>query len=110
VYNPNRLAGSPTGTGTHICTNAGGSHNESLLPFSPHLSLEVGQSNAASCDTERTAYHHRKKKEFVSQTPSAHQSTGRTCTGLASIKLIIISITMKQSGSKNMNTSIKEIN
>jgi hypothetical protein len=50
------------------------------------------------------------KKEFVSQTSSAHQSTGRTCTGLASIKLIIISITMKQSGSKNMNTSIKEIN
>jgi hypothetical protein len=27
--------------GTHICTEAGASHDESLLPLSPHLSLAV---------------------------------------------------------------------
>jgi hypothetical protein len=47
------------------------------------------------------------KKEFVGQISPAHQSTGRTCTGPASSKLIIISITLKQSGGQNMNTSIK---
>jgi hypothetical protein len=68
VCNPNRLAGSPTGTGTRICTKAGGSQDESLLPLSPHLSLEVdwvaGQPNAGSCDTERTGYHRREKKNL----------------------------------------------
>jgi hypothetical protein len=68
VCNPNRSAGSPTRTGTRICTKAGGSHDESLFPLSPHLSLEVdwvaGQPNAASCDTERTDYHHRGKKNL----------------------------------------------
>jgi hypothetical protein len=50
VCNPTRLAGSPTQTGTRICTKVGGSHDESLLPPSPHLSLEVnfvvGEPNA----------------------------------------------------------------
>jgi hypothetical protein len=50
------------------------------------------------------------KKEFASQTSSSRQSNGRTCTSPASAKLIIISITLKQSGGQNMNTSIKEIN
>jgi hypothetical protein len=53
VCNPTRSAGSPTETGTRICTKACGSHDESLLPLSPHLSLEVdwvaGQPNAGSC-------------------------------------------------------------
>jgi hypothetical protein len=63
VCNPTRSVGLPTGTGTHICTKVGGSHDESLLPPSPHLSLEVdwvvGQSDVGSCNTERTGYHHR---------------------------------------------------
>jgi hypothetical protein len=63
------------------------------------------ESNAGSCDTERTDYHHRESEEFVGQTSSARQSTGRTCTGPASAKLILISITLKQSGGENMNTS-----
>jgi hypothetical protein len=46
----------------------------------------------------------------VGQTSLAHQSTGRTHTGPASAKLIIIPITLKQSGGENMNTSIKENN
>jgi hypothetical protein len=50
------------------------------------------------------------KKEFVGQTSSSHQSTGRTYTSPASTKLIIISITLKQMGGQNINTSIKEIN
>jgi hypothetical protein len=41
VCNPTRSAGSPTGTGTRICIKVDGSHDESLLPSSPHLSLEV---------------------------------------------------------------------
>jgi hypothetical protein len=41
VCNPTRSAGSPARTGTHICTKVGGSHNESLLPPSPHLWLGV---------------------------------------------------------------------
>jgi hypothetical protein len=49
------------------------------------------------------------KKEFVSQTSPSRQSTGRTRTSLSSAKLIIISITLKQLGCQNMNTSIKEI-
>jgi hypothetical protein len=85
VCNPNWSTGSPTGTGTHICTKVGGSHDESLLPLSPHLPLEVdwvaGQPNTASYDTKMTGYHHR-KKEFVGQTSPARQSTRRTCTGL----------------------------
>jgi hypothetical protein len=79
----------------------GGSHDESLLPLSPHLSLEVdwvaGQPNAGSCDTEMTGYHHKKKKEFAGQTSSTHQSTRRTCTDPAFAKLMIILITPKQS-------------
>jgi hypothetical protein len=50
------------------------------------------------------------KKEFVGQTSSTRQSTRRTCTDHASAKLIIISITLKQSSGQNMNTLIKEIN
>jgi hypothetical protein len=50
------------------------------------------------------------KKEFAGQISSARQSIERTCTDSASVKLIIISITLKQSGGQNMNTSIKEIN
>jgi hypothetical protein len=50
------------------------------------------------------------KKEFVGHTSPACQSTGRTYTGHVSAKLIIISITLKQLGGQNMNTSIKEIN
>jgi hypothetical protein len=91
----------------------GGSHDESLLPLSPHLSLEVdwvvGQPSAGTYVTERIGYHHR-KKEFVGHTSPACQSTGRTYTGHVSAKLIIISITLKQLGGQNMNTSIKEIN
>jgi hypothetical protein len=69
----------------------------------------VGQPNAGSYNTERVGYHDR-EKEFAGQTSLAHQSTGRTCTDPASAKLIIVSITLKQSGGQNMNTSIKEIN
>jgi hypothetical protein len=69
----------------------------------------AGQPNARSCVTERIGYH-RRKKEFAGQTSPTCQSTGRTYTGSASTKLIIISITLKQSGGQNMNTSIKEIN
>jgi hypothetical protein len=50
------------------------------------------------------------KKEFMGQTSPTHQSTGRTYTGPDSAKLIIISITLKQSGGQNMNISIKETN
>jgi hypothetical protein len=50
------------------------------------------------------------EKEFVGQTSSSRQSTRRTYTSLASAKLIIISITLKQSDGQNMNTSIKVIN
>jgi hypothetical protein len=50
------------------------------------------------------------KKEFVGQISPARQSTGTTCTGPTCAKLIIISITLKQSGDQNMNISIKEIN
>jgi hypothetical protein len=50
------------------------------------------------------------KKEFAGQISPARQSTGRTYTDPTSAKLIIISITLKQSGGQNMNTSIKEIN
>jgi hypothetical protein len=114
VCNPTWLAGSLTGTGTHICTKAGGSHDELLLSPSPHLSLKVdwvaGQSNARSCSTERIGYHHRETKEFVGQISLAHQSSGRTCTGPASANLIIILITLKQRGGESMNTSIKENN
>jgi hypothetical protein len=69
VCNPTWSAGSPTETGTRICTKAGGSHDESLLP-PPHLSLEVDwvveQPNVESCDTKRTGYHHKETKEFAS--------------------------------------------
>jgi hypothetical protein len=68
VCNPNQSAGSPTRTSTRICTKEGGPHDESLLPLSPHLSLEmdwvVGQPNAGSCDMERTGYHRREKKNL----------------------------------------------
>jgi hypothetical protein len=50
------------------------------------------------------------EKEFAGQTSLGHQSTRRTCTGPTSAKLIIISITLKQSGGQNMNILIKEIN
>jgi hypothetical protein len=50
VCNPTRSVGSPTQNDTRICTKAGGSHDESLLPPCPHLSLEVhsvvGEPNA----------------------------------------------------------------
>jgi hypothetical protein len=68
VCNPNRSAGSPTRTGTRICTNMGDSHDESLLPLSPHLSMKVnwvaGQPNTESCNTEMNGYHHREKKNL----------------------------------------------
>jgi hypothetical protein len=99
VCNPIWSAGSPTRTGTRIRTKAGGSHDESLLFSSSHLSLEVdcmaGQPNTGRYDTERTSYHHRETKEFVGQISPARQSTGRTYTDPASAKLIIISITLK---------------
>jgi hypothetical protein len=41
MCNPTLSTGSPTRTDTRICTKVGGSHDESLLPPSPHLSLEV---------------------------------------------------------------------
>jgi hypothetical protein len=41
VCNLTRSAGSPTQTGTHICIKVSGSHDESLLPPPPHMSLEV---------------------------------------------------------------------
>jgi hypothetical protein len=67
----------------------------------------AGKPNAGSCGTKRIDYHHREKKEFVGQISPSHQSNGRTCTDPASTKLIIILITLKQSGGQNMNTSIK---
>jgi hypothetical protein len=66
------------------------------------------EANAGSCDIERTDYHHRETEEFVGQTSLAHQSTGRTCTGPTSAKLILISITLKQPGGENINTSNQE--
>jgi hypothetical protein len=111
VCNPTWLVVSPTRTDTRICTKASGSHDESLLPPSPHVSSEVdwvvGQPNAGSYDTKTTRYHHRETKEFAGQISSARQSTVRTYTGTACAKLIIILITLKQSGGENMNTSIK---
>jgi hypothetical protein len=68
------------------------------------------EPNARSCDTERIDYHHRETEEFAGQTSPAHQSTGRTCTGPTSTKLMLISITLKQSGGENMNTSNQEKN
>jgi hypothetical protein len=65
----------------------------------------AGEPNAGSCDTERTDYHHRETEEFAGQTSSARQSTRRTYTSPASTKLILISITLKQSGDENLNTS-----
>jgi hypothetical protein len=44
------------------------------------------------------------KKEFAGQISPAHQSTERTCIEPASIKLIMISNTLKSSGGQNMNT------
>jgi hypothetical protein len=70
----------------------------------------TGEPNAGLCDTERTDYHHRETEKFAGQTSPTRQSTGRTCTDPASVKLIIISITLKQSSGQNMNTLIKEIN
>jgi hypothetical protein len=99
VCNLTRSVGSPIGISTRICTKAGGSHDESLLPPSPHLSLEVdwvaGPPNAGSYDTKRIGYHRRETKEFTGQISPAHQSTGRTCTDPTSVKLIIILITLK---------------
>jgi hypothetical protein len=70
MCNPTRSVGLPTVTSTYICTKAGGSQDESLLPPSPHLSWEVywvvGEPNARICDMERTHYHHRETKEFAS--------------------------------------------
>jgi hypothetical protein len=84
-----------------------------LLSLSPHLSL--GWIGWRGNPTLEAAI--RKglviviwKKEFAGQISPAHQSTGRTCTSSAVAKLIIISITLKQMGGQNMNTSIKEIN
>jgi hypothetical protein len=53
-------------------------------------------------------YHHKEIEEFVGQTSPAHQSVGRTCTGPTFTKLILISITLKQSSGENMNTSNQE--
>jgi hypothetical protein len=88
----------------------GGSHDESLL--SPYLSLEVdwvaGQPNAGSCDTERTIYHHTEKKNlWVKHLRSVNPLEE---PAPASVKFIIISITVKQLSGENMNTSIKENN
>jgi hypothetical protein len=62
------LVGSSTRTGTRICTKADGSHDKSLLPLSPHLSLEMdwvaGQPNTESYDKEMIGYHHRKTKNL----------------------------------------------
>jgi hypothetical protein len=69
----------------------------------------VGQPNAGSYDTKGLIII-KGKKEFTGQTPLARQSTERTCTSHASAKLIIISITLQQSGGQTMSTSIKEIN
>jgi hypothetical protein len=58
---------------------------------------------------ERTSYHHRGKRIYESNisVPSIHW---KNLHWPASAKLIIISITLKQLGDQNMNTSIKEIN
>jgi hypothetical protein len=50
-----------------------------------------------------THYHHRERKEFMGYTSLTCQSTGKICTGSASAKLLIISITLKRSGCENMN-------
>jgi hypothetical protein len=68
----------------------------------------AGAPNARSCDTESTDYHRRETEEFTGQTSLTHQSTRRNCTGSASAKLVLISITLKQSGGENMNTSNQE--
>jgi hypothetical protein len=70
----------------------------------------AGEPNAESNDMERTDDHHRETEEFASQTFLARQSTRTTCIGPASAKLILISITLKQSGGENMNTSNQEKN
>jgi hypothetical protein len=36
-------------------------------------------------------------EEFIGSTSLARQSTGRNCTGLVSVKLILVSITLIQS-------------
>jgi hypothetical protein len=70
----------------------------------------AGESNTGRYDTEMTDYHHRESEEFTGQTSQAYQSIGRTCTGPASTKLILISITLKQSGGENMNILNQEKN
>jgi hypothetical protein len=91
--------GSPTRTGTRICTKTGGSHDESLLPPSPHLTLEVdwvaGQPNAGSCDMERTGYHHMKKKKNLWVKHLWFINPLKEYAPASSVKLIIISITLK---------------
>jgi hypothetical protein len=61
VFNPTRSVTSSTGTGAHICKKAGGSHDKSLLPPSPYLSLEVdwvaGKLVVGSYDMKRIDYH-----------------------------------------------------
>jgi hypothetical protein len=74
------------------------------------VDLVTGEPNAGLCDTERTDYHHRETEKFAGQTSPTRQSTERTCTDLASAKLILISIRLKQSGDENMNTSNQEKN
>jgi hypothetical protein len=46
----------------------------------------------------------------MGQISLTHQSTRRIYIDPASVKLIIISIILKQSGGQDMNTSFKEIN
>jgi hypothetical protein len=70
----------------------------------------AGEPNAGSCDTERTDYHHSETEEFVGQTSLTRQFTRRTYTSSASAKLVLISITLKQPGGENMNTSNQEKN
>jgi hypothetical protein len=85
-----------------------------LLPTSPHLSLEVdsiaGESNAWSCDTERSHFDHKEIEEFMGSTSPARQSTERNCTGPDSIKLIPLSITLTQSSGENINNRIEAKN
>jgi hypothetical protein len=92
----------------------GASHDESLLPLSPHLSLEVdwvaGAIQRWKLQYGKDWLSSLEKKEFAGQTSPSRQSTGRTCTDPASAKLLVISITLKQSNGQNINTSIKEIN
>jgi hypothetical protein len=57
---------------------------------------------------ERTHFDRMEIEEFLVLTSPVPQSTGRNCTGLASTKLIFVSITLTQSSGENVNNRFEK--